>query len=247
MPIETYRTLIEQIARTKSSTLAVFSDFCRVSACALAMGDREPEYLDVAKSYSRDHLSDFSLALSLLVREMETKPFADILGEYYLSIASHSSKQARGEFFTPPEISRLMAKIAVDVDAVKAAGKPITVNEPACGSGGMMLALAEEFAPTSVDLLRVTAQDINPVAVDMCYINLTLWGIPAKVILGDTLRNIRTAEWRNLHWLRVGEDQRLMARQIHELMTAESEPSPVIDFADRMGRIEEDGQFHFKF
>lgn len=247
MPTETYRTLIEQIARTKSSTLTVFADFCRVSACALSMGSREPEYLEVAKSYNRDQLSDISLAFSLLVQEMEAKPFSDILGEYYLSIAAHSSKQARGEFFTPPEISRLIAKMAVDVESVKEAGKPITVYEPACGSGGMMLALAQEFAPTSVDLLRVTAQDINPVAADMCYINLTLWGIPSKVILGDTLRNTRTAEWKNLHWLRVGEDDRQMIRQIQELLTRDPESAPVTGFAEKIARAEENGQFQFRF
>jgi hypothetical protein len=245
LPNETYRTVVEQLARTKSSSLTVFADFCRVAACALAMGSREVEYLDVARSYTRDELSDLSRAMALLVQEMETKPFTDILGEYYLSIAANSSKHARGEFFTPPEISKLIAMMLVDVDAVKAAGKPITMNEPACGSGGMILTMAEQFAPTSIDLLRVTAQDINPVAVDMCYINLTLWGIPAKVILGDTLRNTRTAEWRNLHWHRVGEEQRLMIGQFQELMTSEPEPIPATSFAEKVKTSEVNGQFQF--
>ncbi len=76
--------------------------------------------------------------------------------------------------------------------------------------------MAEILAPDGVDLLRVTCQDINPVAVDMCYINMVLWGIPAKVILGDTLRGTVLRSWTNVHWHRVGEDQRLLLLRIKD-------------------------------
>lgn len=215
-----------------------------MSACAVSVLQREPEYLEVAGRYTRDELSDISLALSCLVSEMEEKPFTDLLGDFYLEIASHSSKQARGEFFTPPDLSKLIARMLFDVGAMKERGLPITVNEPACGSGGMVLAIAELFAPDSVDLLRVTCQDINPLAVDMCYINTTLWGIPAQVIQGDTIRMTETGRWKNPHWRRVGEDQRLAVRQIQDLFNSESKshqryPSPVGSPAFR----EVNGQF----
>lgn len=239
-----YRKIIESIARTKSSQLQVFADFCRMSACALSLLEREPEYLEIAGRYNRDELSDISQAFAFLVEEMEEKPFTDILGDYYLEVASHSSKQARGEFYTPPEISKLMARMLFDVEAVKAKGMPITVNEPACGSGGMVLAVAELFAPDSVDLLRVTCQDINPLSVDMCYINTTLWGIPAQVILGDTIRMTETGRWKNPHWRRVGEDQRLAMREVLDLLR--NPPKP--DFTPETGSTpssfrEVNGQF----
>lgn len=245
MTHETYRSIIETIARTRSSQLQVFSDFCRLSTCSLSLGQREEEFHEIAKRYSKDEMHDISKALALLVTEMERKPFTDILGDYYLEVASHSSKQARGEFFTPPEISKLMARMLFDVDAVKSKGLPVTVNEPACGSGGMVLAIAELFAPDCLDLLRVTCQDINPLAVDMCFINTTLWGIPAQVILGDTLRITETARWKNPHWRRVGEDQRLAMRQILDL--ASSSPSAPIKSSTADSKVksfrEVDGQF----
>lgn len=248
MPDYDYRKIIEEIARRKSAAVTVFADFCKISACALAMGRREEEYLEVAKNYSRDELSDLSLAFANMVQQMEASPFTDILGPYYLDIAAHSSKQARGEFFTPPEISKLIARMTVDVDAVKAKGKPIAVNEPACGSGGMVLALAELFAPDSVDLLRVTAQDINPLAADMAYINLTLWGIPAHIILGDTIRMTVTREWKNLHWFRVGEEQRQAIVKIEELLNTPPLPERVIELSEmREQPSEERGQFMFDF
>ena len=218
MADETYRTIIERIARTRSSSVTVFADFCRIAACCLAAGSREEEYFEAIEPYSKDELKELSKALALLINEMESKPFTDVLGTYYLDVASHSSKQARGEFYTPQEISRLMARMLSDVKSVKDKGLPIAVNEPACGAGGMVLALAELYAPDSVDLLRVTCQDINPVGVDMCFINTSLWGIPAKMILGDTLRMTVNNSWKNIHWHRVGEDQRLAELEMLHLL-----------------------------
>lgn len=65
------------------------------------------------------------------------------------------------------------------MDAVVAKGYPILINDPACGSGSMILSMAQRFAETkSVDLMRVTCQDIAKIACDMAYVNLTLWVVP---------------------------------------------------------------------
>lgn len=213
-----------------------------MAACALAVGTREDEYFEAIRTYDKGELAELSKALALLVTEMESKPFTDILGTYYTEVASHSSKLARGEFYTPPEISKMMAKMTINTEAIKERGLPITVNEPACGAGGMMLAVAEEFAPDSVDLLRVTCQDINPIAVDMCYINTTLWGIPATIIQGNALSSdpgtARTKVWKNVHWARVGEDlrqshlqiMRLIAEENHDLADSPPETFKPVDY-----------------
>lgn len=248
MPTQSFRDAIQSIARTRSSQAAVFADFCRMSACAVSVLSREDEYLKIAANYSRDELADFSQSLALLVQEMESKPFTDVLGPFYLEVAAHSSKQARGEFFTPPELSRAMARMLIDVEAVKSAGKPITVAEPACGSGGMVLAVAELFAPDSVDLLRVTCQDINPVAADMCYLNTTLWGIPAHVLLGNTLGTTVAAAWKNPHWRRVREDDRRLLMDVMSLITspacADVPEEPFVE-SDKPPIREVNGQFEF--
>ncbi|WP_411845708.1 N-6 DNA methylase [Roseibacillus persicicus] len=215
MPDENFRTILQSIARQKSSIVTVFADFCRIAACASALQTREDEYFEAIKSYSKEELSLIAKAYAHLIQEMEQKPFCDVLGPYYIEIASHSSKQARGEFYTPPEVSELLARISMDAPTVIAEGKAITVNDPCCGSGGMLLALAKQFSPiilggevSHVDLLRVTCQDINPVAVDMCYLNTTMWGIPATMILGNGLNAETNKVWSNIHWFRVEEDQR---------------------------------------
>lgn len=231
MSTETYQAIIEQIARRKSSTLTVFADFCRIVACTLAAQTREDEYFEAIKGYSKEELEQLAKAMRLLTKEMEEAPFTDILGTYYTEVGSRSSQRSRGEFYTPQEISRMMAKISIDAKAVIERGLPITVNEPACGAGGMVLAIAEEFAPdlvngkrqgkSHVDLLRVTCQDINPTATDMCFINTTLWGIPALIIQGNVLANETINTWKNIHWARVGEDQR---QAVMQMMSMVAEP-----------------------
>ena len=226
MPDKTYRTILEEIARTKSSIVTVFNDFCRIAACVCAAETREEEYFQAIKSYDKEELGKFSIAYALLVQEMEQKPFIDVLGPYYIDIASHSSKQTRGEFYTPPEICELMALMSVDTAQIIEKGIPFTVSDPCCGSGGMILALAKQLSPividgdgSYVDLLCVTCQDINPVGVDMCYVNTSLWGIPATMILGNTLKAEVNKVWKNIHWHRVGEDQHQTLADFSKLIT----------------------------
>ena len=241
-----FRHTLETIARTNSSPVSVFADFVKISACAVAYPSREDEYLETVERYTKDEVNDLCSAFASLVNEMQQNPFHDVLGSYYETINSKSARDGRGEFFTPEPISELLAMISFDVEKIITDTKPVTVSEPACGSGGMILQMAKRLSPertgrekSYVDLLRVTAQDLSPVACDMTYVNTTLWGIPAQILRGNTLTGKFDKGWNNLHWLRVGEDerQRLLhtKRQIEDVLLAEPEipekPSqPAYDF-----------------
>lgn len=218
--------LISPIARVKSSHVTVFTDFCKMAACALSMQRREDEYLEVIKGYSHDEIDSLGKALGVLVNIMQDHPYQDVLGAYYLEIASRFSKKDRGEFYTPDCIAELMARLLINADAVKANGKPVRISEPTCGSGNMILALAKTLSPDAIDLMRVTCQDISPLACDMCFINTTLWGIPAKIIWGNTLTLEQRKVWTNIHWLRVGENVRELFR-IHSSPVIHIPQSPV--------------------
>jgi len=65
------------------------------------------------------------------------------------------------------------------------------------------LAPKEKGAPSYVDLMRVTASDISPTAVDMSLLNFTLWGIPAEVYHQNSLSMETWGHWKNVHWHRV--------------------------------------------
>jgi len=219
-----FRKSLEDIARSKGAVTTVFSDFMRVAACTVAMQTREEEYLTAIKPYSKDELTEFAKSFAYLTEEMENKPFSDLVGEYYQEIGSKATRDNRGEFYTPEPISALMAQITIDPHKVIAEGKPITLSEPTCGGGGMILQTAKLFSPeylnedkSYIDLLRVTAQDLSPTACDMTYFNTTMWGILCEVIQGNALTNEVENRWYNFHWYRVGEDYR---RALQELTNA---------------------------
>lgn len=73
---------------------------------------------------------------------------------------------------------------------MKAANERVTLNEPSCGSGGMVIATARAMLEKGIDYqkkLKVIAQDLDWKAVYMCYVQLSLYGIDAEVIQGNTL------------------------------------------------------------
>ena len=228
-PKETnFRPILESVARTKGSLVSVFSDFACMCACAFAMQAREEEYLEIAGCYNREELNRFSKAMGYMVMEMESKAFTDILGVYYCEVQSKFTRDAHGEFYTPQEVGKLMAKISVNTEAVIETGKPISVNDPASGSGGLVLSVAEEFAKAgAVDLIRATCQDISKTACDMAYINMTLWGIPARIIWGDTLRGSINGQWENVHWHQVGEPLRERFNCFMKMLNAKTMPKEV--------------------
>lgn len=197
---QTFRSLIEQLIR-KHDAYRVFSGFTCLAACALAHGTREKEYLEEAKRWNRDELETFSHALAALVMEMEKQPFTDLLGGHYMDLAlSHKGQQWNGEFHTPQPICELMARMVAG-DTPPPGDGPITLCEPACGAGAMILAYAHAMPPESRRRLRVTAIDLSKVACDMCFINCTLWGIPIEVIHGNTITMKFFASWKNIHWI----------------------------------------------
>lgn len=203
-----FRSILGELARTRSSLGVVYRDFCRITACCLAMETREDEYKEAIRGYSPDELNQLALAMARLIDEMDCSPFSDLLGVFYTDVMAATDRTARGEFNTPPPVSEMMARMTFDPEKIREEGVPVTVLDPCAGSGGLVLECARSLAPDHVDLLRVTLQDINPVACDMGYINTTLWGIPAEIILGNTLTTEHTNRWTNLHWARVGEEQR---------------------------------------
>ncbi|CHO18830.1 Antirestriction protein [Salmonella enterica subsp. enterica serovar Typhi] len=66
----------------------------------------------------------------------------------------------------------------------------ITVSDPASGAGSMVVALAEAMLEAGFNPQKQMVAycvDIDPVASMMCYIQLSLMGIPAIVATGNSL------------------------------------------------------------
>lgn len=184
----------------KHTPYQIFSDWICMSAMAIQNAftfrmindkiykDREDIYMSVSKRYSMDELKTFSYmtgALSILMEER----FCDVLGDIYMK-AGCGSKNT-GQFFTPYHLSYLAANLAYENQFYHLCqNDKIEINEPSTGGGGMIIALAQVMKEHGIDYqkkLQVIAHDLDWNCVYMTYIQLSLLGIKAIVVQGDTL------------------------------------------------------------
>lgn len=178
-----------------------FRAFVRMSACAVSVQAREDEYLEEVKRWPAKVLPKFAECLCILSEAMTADPYRDVIGAAYFEYRSSSSAKWGGEFYTPYEVSKLIAQMTIGAIEVPE-GRPLTLLEPACGAGQMVLCAAEVFKSQNVPLrhLQTICIDVNAQACDMCYLNCTLWGIPAMVIHGNTLSAKGFKGWVNPFW-----------------------------------------------
>ena len=97
-------------------------------------------------------------------------PFTDVLGPLYMAIRGKFKGSNLGQFFTPAAVSHLLSSLTLnEADFSKA--EPVTLNEPCCGSGGLLLSGAQyayqTFGKEALRKLSVTAGDVDPACVAM--------------------------------------------------------------------------------
>lgn len=178
--------------------LEVFRDFVTLAACTLHSPTRESEYHQALAPYvASDDRFLFPLAFAQLLQERLHEPFVDSLGPVYMLLASTYRKQDLGAFYTPQTVSDLMAEMTV-TGSIRAhpADQPFLIQEPAVGSGGMLLSAARVAdREGALERLVVEAWDVDYLAAQMALVNLSLAGVRGLVVHGDSLRQTRHAEW----------------------------------------------------
>lgn len=181
----------------KYSSNQIFFDWVECSAiaiqnnCVLFHDDvwnkREQRYKEIMNKYTLDERLQFSEMFRLLVDEFEErvnqKNLDYTLGKIYME--SNAGNKHIGQFFTPFNLSLACAKSVVNDFEDK-----ITLNEPSCGAGGLVVAVAQVFLENGANYqrkMKVVCQDLDCNCVHMCYLQLSLLGIDAIIVQGDTL------------------------------------------------------------
>jgi len=106
--------------------------------------------------------------------------------EYLMQMYASNAGKSGGEYYTPQEVSELLAQIAT-------VGK-IEVNkvyDPACGSGSLLLKFAKVLGKENVRI-GFYGQEINLTTYNLCRINMFLHDINYNhfdIAHGDTLTN----------------------------------------------------------
>ncbi|ECO1013811.1 N-6 DNA methylase [Salmonella enterica subsp. enterica serovar Newport] len=180
----------------------VFSDFAHMAAAALYNAiHRDPtveaDYLRRVKRYSKEDAIRMSRLLDVVTDGLEFSP-TDFLGQLMMTL--ELGNQNLGQYFTPYSVSYMMARINMAdrlPELEEGHGSFITVCDPACGAGGMIVATAEAMLEAGYNpqkQMLAFCTDIDPLAAMLCYIQLTLMHIPAVVSIGNSLTMEMTRE-----------------------------------------------------
>jgi type I restriction enzyme M protein len=109
----------------------------------------------------------------------------DILGDAYEYLMQHfatESGKSKGQFYTPAEVSRVIAQI-LEIGKAKTSAST-TVYDPTCGSGSLLLKVAVE-AKTSITLY---GQEKDAATSSLARMNMILHNNPtASIAQGNTL------------------------------------------------------------
>lgn len=199
----------------------VFSDFCELAALAVSNSvdlvhreAREARYMQIVGEYERDEVQRFPQLLAVLVDWLECS-LDDCLGKLFMSLELGDS--FKGQFFTPFELSRLMAGLTFGGarEAIERQGF-VTVSEPACGAGGMLLAAADALQAQGINYqqaMHATAVDVDATAVHMAYVQLSLAHVPAIIVHGNSLSLAEWGHWFTPAHILGGWDHRLRAQR----------------------------------
>ena len=174
----------------------VWADFVTMAAISISntvdkihSESREKTYMTLASKYNKRELECFSQMLAEIICGIDECPDQDFLGE--LDMALELGNDHAGQFFTPYCICSAMAQITGgDIKARIEQDGWISVNDPACGAGALLVAFANECLRQKVNYqtsVLFAAQDIDITVACMCYLQLSILGCPGYVVVDNTL------------------------------------------------------------
>ena len=120
----------------------------------------------------------------------------DLMGdayEYLMKNFATQSGKSKGQFYTPAEVSRVIAKVI----GLSNENKNVTIYDPTCGSGSLLLrALAETRDGKGASLY---GQEMDSSTAGLAKMNMFLHGYEiAEIKQGDTLNNPQFVEGSQL-------------------------------------------------
>lgn len=198
-PIKAAKTFVAELTDIDRSKHAseIFRDFCEMAYCAIAKRS-------CPDADRRDALEAQYTAVESRYKKSVTDPMGNLMGQAAIALRNGGCDflglvageigmlDARmGQFFTPYDVSRMMAEITLgDADKLIAEKGFITVSEPAAGAAGMVIAMADCLADRGHDLsscVWVEAVELSRSTAYMAYVQMSLRGVPGRVLHGNSL------------------------------------------------------------
>lgn len=127
----------------------------------------------------------------------------DILGDAYEYLMRHfatESGKSKGQFYTPAEVSRILAKV-IGIDSIEERDEGYSVYDPACGSGSLLIRAADE-APFEI---AIWGQEKEVTTAGLAKMNLVLHNKAAgEIKAGNT--------FSSPHYFEDGSDDEVLKR-----------------------------------
>ncbi|MCZ7558524.1 MAG: N-6 DNA methylase [Bacteroidia bacterium] len=109
----------------------------------------------------------------------------DLLGDAYEYLMRHfatESGKSKGQFYTPAEVSRIMAKV-IGLRTVKSSTQ--TIYDPTCGSGSLLLKAHDEAkGNTGIDI-TIYGQEMDVATAALARMNMILHDCPSAEVWRD--------------------------------------------------------------
>lgn len=109
----------------------------------------------------------------------------DILGDAYEYLMQHfaqESGKSKGQFYTPAEVSRILAKV-IGINSSNSVAAT-TAYDPTCGSGSLLLKVASEAEKR----ITLEGQEMDVTTAGLARMNMILHNFPtATIMAGNTL------------------------------------------------------------
>lgn len=109
----------------------------------------------------------------------------DLLGDAYEYLMRHFATQSgksKGQFYTPAEVSRIMAKV-IGLGSAKSSKQ--TIYDPTCGSGSLLLKAHDEARSTTGYDLTLYGQEMDNATSALARMNMYLHDCPSADIRKD--------------------------------------------------------------
>lgn len=167
--------------------------------------ERSERYAQIINTYSEHDRTLMHIILgkifTLLSSVVEDNGrIHDYLGELYM--CCNQGNDGFGQFFTPYDVSKFMAKVSIGSEIIEIAkqDKVISISDLCCGTGVMLLAaidvIKNDYGVNYTRSCLFEGCDIDIRCVHTCYLQLSLAGASAIIKHQNTLTDEQWSVWR---------------------------------------------------
>jgi type I restriction-modification system DNA methylase subunit len=173
--------IVERAESRGQGYATVFTSSVHLMEAALAA--QEDAYMEQVRRLDRDTVTAAAKIYGVLSKMYFENVVEDVLGMAYMEIASRWKCSGLGQFFTPMALCEMMAEMILGnveeaIADARATGTRKLISDPACGSGAMLLGakkvIMRRAGVRGLDHFRFTGQDVDPVCVSMCRVQMYL-------------------------------------------------------------------------